>query len=127
MPLRKQLRGAVVAGAAAVALTTGMLTGLAPVPGGASSHREAPLIAADPQVDTTDVYLFRSPDNPDTVTLVASWLPFEEPAGGPNFYSFDDQAMYDLRVDNNGNAKPDMIFRFDFTDHYRNLNTFLYN
>lgn len=127
MPSRKRLRGAVVAGAAAVALTTGMLTGLAPVPGGASSHREAPLIAADPQVDTTDVYLFRSPDNPDTVTLVASWLPFEEPAGGPNFYRFDDQAFYDFNISNDGDAKPEMVLRFDFTNHVRSGGTFLYN
>ena len=54
----------------------------------ASSHREAPLIAADPQHDNTDLYAFVSPDKPDTVTFVANWIPFEEPNGGPNFYPF---------------------------------------
>ncbi|MGH2678625.1 MAG: DUF4331 domain-containing protein, partial [Actinomycetota bacterium] len=98
-----------------------------PAPGSASSHREAPLISSDPQVDTTDVYAFRSPDSPETVTLLASWLPFEEPAGGPNFYAFDDNAMYDLNVSNDGDPKPEIVFRFDFTDSYRNPNTFLYN
>jgi hypothetical protein len=113
--------------AAALAVTTGVVSGLAPGTGGASSHREAPLISADPQVDTTDVYAFRSPDDPSTVTLISSWLPFEEPAGGPNFYSFDDQAAYDFNVDNDGDARADMVFRYRFTDHYRNPNTFLYN
>ncbi|HJV04967.1 MAG TPA: DUF4331 family protein, partial [Actinomycetota bacterium] len=74
-----KLRSAAVAGIATAALTAGALTGLGPVPGGASSHREAPLISGDPLVDATDVYLFRSPDNPGTVTLISSWLPFEEP------------------------------------------------
>jgi Domain of unknown function (DUF4331) len=127
MRVSKRFRLMAVGTATAVAMAAGVLNGLGPVPGGASSHREAPLISADPQVDTTDVYAFTSPDDTGTVTLIASWLPFEEPAGGPNFYAFDDQAKYDLRVDNNGNAKADMIFRFDFTDHYQNPNTFLYN
>ncbi|MGH2674770.1 MAG: DUF4331 domain-containing protein [Actinomycetota bacterium] len=125
--MRSRLRVAALAGTATVALTAGVLTGLGPVPGGASSHREAPLISADPQADTTDVYMFRSPDNPDTVTMVASWLPFEEPAGGPNFYRFDDQASYDFNISNDGDAKPEMVLRFDFTDHLRSGGTFLYN
>lgn len=122
-----KLRIAVVAGIAGVAVIAGALTGLGPIPGGASSHREAPLISGDPQVDTTDVYLFRSPDNPDTVTLISSWLPFEEPAGGPNFYRFDDQAVYDFNVSNDGDAKAEMVFRFDFANHLRSGSTFLYN
>jgi hypothetical protein len=60
------------------------------LPGTASSHREAPLISQDPTADNTDVYAFRSPDAPDTATIVANWIPFEEPAGGPNFYRFSD-------------------------------------
>jgi hypothetical protein len=122
-----RLRLAAVAGTATVALTAGALTGLGPIPGGASSHREAPLISGDPQVDTTDVYLFRSPDNPETVTLISSWLPFEEPAGGPNFYRFDDRAVYDFNVSNDGDARAEMVFRFDFANHVRNGGTFLYN
>ena len=66
--------------------------GLVPTLAGASSHREAPLIAADPAVDNTDVYAFVSPDEPDTVTFIANWIPFEEPNGGPNFYPFADDA-----------------------------------
>jgi hypothetical protein len=112
---------------ASVAIVVSMVTMLGPVPGTASSHREAPLISADPQVDTTDVYAFRSPDRPNTITLVSAWIPFEEPAGGPNFYAFDDDAVYDLKVDNDGDARPDIIWRFDFKDHRRNGNTFLYN
>ena len=58
----------------------------------ASSHREAPLIADDPAVDNTDLYAFVSPDKPDTVTIIANFIPFEDPAGGPNYYSFDPNA-----------------------------------
>ena len=127
MQRSKRIRMMVVGAATTVALTTGLVSGLGPVPGGASSHREAPLISSDPAVDTTDVYLFRSPDNPEMINLISNWWPFEEPAGGPNFYAFDDQAAYDFNIDNNGDAKADMVFRFDFEDHYRNPNTFLYN
>src|SRR5439155_15951487 len=56
------------------------------MPSFASSHREAPLTAADPQIDSTDLYAFVSPDAPDTVTIISNWIPFENPAGGPNFY-----------------------------------------
>ncbi|MFE3878630.1 DUF4331 domain-containing protein [Kitasatospora sp. NPDC059146] len=96
--------------------------------GNASSHREAPLIAADPQVDNTDVYAFTSPDNPDTVTLIANWLPFQEPNGGPNFYPWADGAHYDVNIDSQGTGKPDITYRWTFhTDDQRGTNTFLYN
>ena len=78
-----------------------------------SSHREAPLIAADPQVDNTDLYAFVSPDEPDTVTLVANWIPFEEPNGGPNFYPFATDARYDINIDNNGDAQADVDLPVD--------------
>ncbi|MBA3432402.1 MAG: DUF4331 domain-containing protein [Actinobacteria bacterium] len=117
-------RAAWVAALLAVALGA---AGLAPTLGGASSHREAPLIAADPQADTTDVYAFRSPDKPSKVTLVANYIPFEEPAGGPNFYAFANKTLYDIKVDNDGDAKADVTFRWIFKNHYRNRNTFLYN
>ncbi|GAA2787453.1 DUF4331 domain-containing protein [Kitasatospora paracochleata] len=94
----------------------------------ASSHREAPLVAADPQVDNTDVYAFTSPDNPDTVTLVANWLPFQEPNGGPNFYPWADGAHYDINIDSQGTGRPDITYRWTFhTDDQRGTNTFLYN
>ncbi len=66
---------------------------LAPGAASASSHREAPLISGTPQFDNTDLYAFVSPDKPDTTTIVANWIPFEEPAGGPNFYTFADDAQ----------------------------------
>ena len=101
------------------------LAGLGPTTAGASSHREAPLIAGQPQYDTTDVYAFRSPDRPGTVTLIANWIPFEEPGGGPNFYAFAKDAHYNIKVDNNGDTKPDVTFRWTFKDHYVSKKTFL--
>ena len=103
------------------------LAGLGPIGAQASSHREAPLIAGAPEYDTTDVYAFRSPERAHTVTLVANWLPFQEPAGGPNFYSFAKDARYNVKVDNDGDAKADITYRWTFRDHYRSKKTFLYN
>lgn len=96
---------------------------------GASSHREAPLISKDPSVDGTDTYAFVSPDHTDMVTLIANWIPFEEPAGGPNFYHFDesDIARYWIKIDNNGDAVCDIGFLFTFTTAIQNNGTFLYN
>ncbi|RYC07143.1 DUF4331 domain-containing protein [Nocardioides zhouii] len=117
-------------GAIALACTGGLLTavgfaGLGPLAATASSHREAPLIAGLPQYDNTDTYAFRSPENQKTVTLVANWIPFEEPAGGPNFYPWATDAQYDIHVDNNADAKPDVTFRWTFKDHYVSKDTFL--
>ncbi|MBT2398217.1 DUF4331 domain-containing protein [Streptomyces sp. ISL-100] len=100
---------------------------LEPRTAAASSHREAPLISGQPQFDNTDVYAFVSPDHPDTTTLVANWLPFQEPAGGPNFYTFANDARYDIHVDSDGDAQDDLLYRFTFKDHRKNENTFLYN
>lgn len=104
-----------------------MAATLSPGRGNASSHREAPLTAADPQIDQTDLYAFTSPDDPNSVTFVSSWIPFEEPAGGPNFYTFGDGVRYDINVSNDGDAKAEIIYRWIFTTHHRNPNTFLYN
>ena len=93
----------------------------------ASSHREAPLIAGDPRADNTDVYAFVSPDDANTVTLLANWAPFSEPDGGPNFYPFADGVAHDIEIDNNGDAVPDLIYRWIFSSSYQNTNTFLYN
>ena len=103
------------------------VVGIMLMPGHASSHREAPLLAGDPLVDSTDVYAFVSPDNPDTVTMISSWIPFEEPAGGPNFYRFEEGTQYDINVDNDGDAVPDYIYRWVFKNETLNPNTFLYN
>ncbi|MCQ0014638.1 DUF4331 domain-containing protein [Actinomadura madurae] len=108
-------------------LVAGGFAGLAPKQGTASSHREAPLISGQPQYDNTDVYAFVSPDKPDTTTLIANFIPFEDPAGGPNFYKFARDARYELNVDNDGDSLPDLTYRFRFHDRLKNANTFLYN
>jgi hypothetical protein len=92
-----------------------------------SSHREAPEISKDPVADSTDVYAFVSPDRPDTVTLIANYIPLEAPAGGPNFYEFGDDVRYEIHIDNNGDGNPDVTYEFRFTTEVRNQNTFLYN
>jgi hypothetical protein len=92
-----------------------------------SSHREAPEIAKDPVADSTDVYAFVSPDQPDTVTLIANYIPLQAPAGGPNFYEFGDDVQYEIHVDNNGDGRADISFQFRFTTTVANPNTFLYN
>ena len=97
------------------------------LPGGASSHREAPLITEDPVADNTDVYAFVSPDDPGQVTLISNWIPFEEPAGGPNFYNFGEDVLYQVHVDNDGDAEPDVTYEWRFDTQIRNPNTFLYN
>jgi uncharacterized protein DUF4331 len=91
-----------------------------------SSHREAPLTSIDPTGDDTDVYAFTAPDAPHALTVVANWVPFEDPAGGPNFYKFDPKARYYVNIDNTGDGKPDVRYRFRFKDHLRNPNSFLY-
>jgi hypothetical protein len=92
-----------------------------------SSHREAPEIAKDPAADSTDVYAFVSPDQPAMVTLIANYVPLQEPAGGPNFYEFGDDVRYEIHIDNNGDGQPDVTYRFQFLTKLRNPDTFLYN
>ncbi|MEJ7722182.1 MAG: DUF4331 domain-containing protein [Ilumatobacteraceae bacterium] len=93
-----------------------------------SSHREAPETSKDPVADNTDVYAFVSPDRPDTVTLIANFIPFQNPAGGPNFYEFGDDVRYRINVDNSGDGvAKDIIYEFRFETTVPNENTFLYN
>jgi len=92
-----------------------------------SSHREAPEISKDPVADSTDLYAFVSPDNPDTVTLIANYIPLQEPAGGPNFYEFGDDVRYEIHVDNNGDGKADITYRFEFETKLTTPASFLYN
>src|SRR5262245_417766 len=92
-----------------------------------SSHREAPGISKDPVADSTDVYAFVSPDRPDTVTLIANYVPLQEPAGGPNFYEFGDDVLYAIHVDNDGDGKADVTYEFEFETVVTNPNSFLYN
>ncbi|ONI74709.1 hypothetical protein ALI144C_38480 [Actinosynnema sp. ALI-1.44] len=116
------------AAVALLAVGAALAGGLVPGSATASSHREAPLIAADPTVDNTDLYAFVSPDKPDTVTVVANYFGLQEPNGGPNFYPWAENAHYDINVDNDGDAKADLTFRYTFdTDDRRKNATFLYN
>ena len=108
-------------------VTAIFLVALVMMPAQASSHREAPLLAQDPMADNTDVYAFVSPDEPDKVTLIANFIPFQKPDGGPNFYSFDPNVVYEIHVDNNGDAVEDITYQWRFTTEVRNPGTFLYN
>jgi hypothetical protein len=92
-----------------------------------SSHREAPEISKDPVADSTDLYAFVSPDKPGTVTLIANYVPLQTPAGGPNFYEFGDDVLYEIHIDTNGNAEPDITYQFRFTTQVGDPDTFLYN
>ena len=92
-----------------------------------SSHREAPEISKDPVADNTDVYAFVSPDNPNMVTLIANYIPLEGPAGGPNFYEFGDDVLYEIHIDNNGDGVADITYQFLFETTLQNPETFLYN
>jgi hypothetical protein len=117
-----------VLAAAGTVLLAALLANIGAGPAAASSHREAPLIAADPAVDNTDVYAFVSPDKPDTVTFVANWFGLQEPNGGPTFYPWATDANYDINIDTDGNAKPDVGYRLTFrTEDRRGNDTFLYN
>ena len=88
----------------------------------ASSHREAPNITRFPKVDNTDVYMFRSYEwnRGNYVTILANFQPQQDPGSGPNYYLMDPTALYDIWVDNNGDANPDLLFRFRFTNNSRN-------
>src|SRR5689334_8677852 len=92
-----------------------------------SSHREAPEISKDPVADSTDLYAFVSPDKPDYVTLIANYVPLEEPAGGPNFYAFGDDVLYEILIDNDGDGLAEITYQFRFQTKTRNPNSFLYN
>jgi hypothetical protein len=100
-----------VVGAALAAL---FVARLAPSSGNASSHREAPLISEDPTADNTDLYAFRSPDDPSTLTIVSNWIPGEDPAAGPNYYTFSQSAKYNIYVDRNGDGRPERTYSFRF-------------
>ena len=91
-----------------------------------SSHREAPQTSQDPVADNTDVYAFVSPDAPDTVTIIANYVPLEAPAGGPNFYAFGDDVLYEIVISNSG-KQADIIYQFHFTTTVADPAVFLYN
>lgn len=91
-----------------------------------SSHREAPFIAGDPRADNTDVYAFVAPDATDHVTVIANYIPLQEPAGGPNFYNFGDDVNYEIEFDNDGDGVTDIEFEFRFRTNVVDDGTFLY-
>ena len=80
----------------------------------ASSHREAPAIAEDQYADNTDVYTFLSPTDPSKLVMVANYVPLLIGSSGPNFYKFSDEAFYEVHIDNDGDAKPDITYRWTF-------------
>ena len=92
-----------------------------------SSHREAPEISKDPVADSTDVYAFVSPDRPGTVTLIANYVPLESPAGGPNFYEFGNDVLYEIHIDNDGDGRADITYQFRFHTKLTTPGSFLYN
>jgi hypothetical protein len=91
----------------------------------ASSHREAPLISNDPLADNTDLYAFRSPDDPNTITIIANYIPFQLPEGGPNWSSFGENIRYEVFVDNDATKPgPEIIYRFTFSKVNEDASTF---
>lgn len=119
--------------AKAAGLTGALLIAATSVSGAfASSHREAPLISGDPGADNTDLYAFVTPNSPNTLTIIANFIPFEEPAGGPNFFPFSDDVKYAIKVDNDGDGVSDISYTFRFAEHDQATNafgipTYLYN
>src|SRR4051812_22856701 len=93
----------------------------------ASSHREAPLISQDPVADATDLYAFVSPENPNTVTLISNWIPYENAASGPNWFRFGDDVLYEMHVDNVGDAQDHIVFQFRFKTKIINGDPSLHN
>lgn len=102
----------------AVFITAAVLAATVSLSAQASSHREAPFITEMPKVDGTDLYMFRSyePGRENFITIVANYIPFQDPYGGPNFYMLDPEALYEIHIDNNGDAKEDLTFQFRFNN-----------
>ncbi|HEU0037557.1 MAG TPA: DUF4331 domain-containing protein [Kofleriaceae bacterium] len=117
--MKKKLIGSVVGLALAAGGTLNLLS--------ASSHREAPEIGKDPFADNTDVYAFISPSDPNNLVVVANYVPLLLGPSGPNFYGFDPSVRYEVDIDNDGDAIGDVTYRWEFEDHLKNGNTFLYN
>jgi hypothetical protein len=99
-----------------IALAVGALIGLSAVPAMASSHREAPFLTKAPKVDATDFYMFRSyeANRAGFTTLIANYIPLQDAYGGPNYFKMDENALYEIHLDNNGDAKEDITFQFRF-------------
>lgn len=116
-------RSAIFSAATVAALAAGTL---AVTSGSGSSHREAPSILGDPTADNTDLYAFTAPDAPGSLTVVSNWIPFEDPSGGPYFGKLDPKARYYVKIDNTGDGREDIAYRWQFSQKFRNPNSFLY-
>jgi hypothetical protein len=116
-------RSAFLVAASVAALAAGAL---AVSSGSGSSHREAPDILGAPQVDNTDLYAWTAPDAPNSLTVVANWIPFEDPSGGPYFGKLDPKARYYVKIDNTGDGREDVAYRWQFKQRFRNPSSFLY-
>src|ERR1700730_3331032 len=92
-----------------------------------SSHREAPEMAKDPVADSTDLYAFVSPDNPSMVTIIANYVPLQQPSGGPNFFEFGDDVLYTINIDNDADGQAEIVYNFRFNTVLKVGGTFPYN
>ena len=108
--------------AARLLIATGVAAALA-APAYASSHREALEITRTPKIDGTDLYMFRSYEEgrQNFVTIIADYQPLEDPFGGPNYYMFDEKAIYEIHIDNTGNGRDDITFQFRFDNERKNF------
>src|SRR3954464_11191857 len=108
------------AGAGLVAVSAALMSSVALVPLSCygSSHREAPFIAGQPQVDATDFYMFRSyePGRDGYVTFIANYIPIQSTYGGPNFFKLDPNALYEIHISNDGGARENLTFQFRFSN-----------
>jgi hypothetical protein len=116
-------RSSVLGAAAVAALAAGSLAATSVI---GSSHREAPSILADPTADNTDLYAFTAPDAPGSLTIVSNWIPFEDPSSGPYFGKLDPRARYYVKIDNTGDGREDVVYRWQFRQRFRNPDSFLY-
>jgi hypothetical protein len=105
---------AVLLGLLVTVVAVAAARGPSPEKASSSSHREAPAISEDPAADNTDLYAFRSADQPDMLTIVSNWIPAEDPAAGPMWYRFSPNARYNVKIDRNGDARADVTYRFRF-------------
>jgi Domain of unknown function (DUF4331) len=109
----------------ALIITLATVALLRALPAQASSHREAPLISNDPLADNADVYAFRSPDDPNTITLIATYVPMQLPHGGPNYYGFGENIRYEVHIDNDvSTSGDDVTYRFTFFKEDEDPSTF---
>ena len=125
--MRRRLTRGVLLAFLLFALTLSLTLSESPTRSLASSHREAPLIVADPLADNTDTYAFRSTEagRNGFVTLIGNWIPFQEPSGGPHFYKFDDTVLYEIYVDNTGDGVEDVTYQFRFKTQFKNPDSVL--